>query len=197
MKSDYGFGELAKNIISLVYTRIFFQNARLIRRPIYVRGKRFLRYGSGFTTGYGCRLEMFEIGTLNTPKLSIGKNCKIGDYVHIAAGESVVIGDDCLFASKIYISDIIHGDYSSTKNASNPNISPDKRALTTKPVVIGSNVWIGENVCILPGVRIGNGVIIGANAVVKKDIADYCIAVGTPARVIKKYNFNLDYWERY
>lgn len=197
MKNGYGLGEIIKNSISLLYTKIFFKDARLIRRPIYIRGKKFLSYRKGFTTGYGCRLEMFNIHSNNSPKLVIGTNCKIGDNVHIAAGERVTIGDNCLFASKIYISDISHGDYSNTENASNPNTPPDERPLSTNPVTIGDNVWLGDNVCILPGVKIGKGVVVGANAVVNKDIPDNCVAVGIPARVIKIYDEVKKGWVKY
>jgi acetyltransferase-like isoleucine patch superfamily enzyme len=196
MKNRYGLEETLKNIFSLIYTKIFYKGAQLIRRPIYLRGRSFLEYGKGFTTGYNCRLEMFNTGIGEKKKLIIGENCKIGDSVHIAAGESVIIGDNCLFASKIYISDISHGDYSNTENSSNPNIPPDERPLYTNPVIIGNNVWIGENVCILPGVKIGNGCIIGGNSVVNKSIPDNCIAVGGPAKVVKIYNRNKRIWER-
>lgn len=196
MKNCYGLGELIRNIVSLVYTRIFFKSARLIRTPIYVRGKKFLSYSEGFTTGYNCRIEMFDVSPSEGSKINIGRNCKIGDYVHIAAGEKVTIGDNCLFASKIYISDISHGDYSDSETASDPNIPPDERPLITKPVFIGNNVWLGDNVCVLPGVSIGNGCVIGANAVVNKDIPDNTIAVGVPAKVIKKYDGNTGSWNK-
>ena len=52
--------------------------------------------------------------------------------------------------------------------------------------VIGNDVWIGQNVTIMPGVNVGDGCIIGANAVVAKDIPPYSIAVGNPARVVKR-----------
>lgn len=65
-----------------------------------------------------------------------------------------------------------------------------------KPIFIGNNVWIGENVCILPGVNVGSGCIIGANSVVNRDIPDNCIVAGVPTKVIKKYNFNSDKWEK-
>ena len=55
-----------------------------------------------------------------------------------------------------------------------------------KPVVIGDDVWIGARVCILPGVTIGQGAVIGACAVVSKDVPAYSVAVGNPARVVKK-----------
>lgn len=61
--------------------------------------------------------------------------------------------------------------------------------LTYKTVKIGNDVWIGMNACILPGVQIGNGAIIGAGSVVTKDVPDYAIVAGNPARVIK-YRFS-------
>lgn len=66
-------------------------------------------------------------------------------------------------------------------------IAPHESELPNKgDTVIGNDVWIGQNVTIMPGVHIGNGAIIGANAVVASDVPPYSIAVGNPARVIKK-----------
>ena len=59
----------------------------------------------------------------------------------------------------------------------------------SRKTVIGNDVWTGRNVTIMSGVKIGNGAIIGSGAVVTKDIPDYAIAVGVPAKVIK-YRFN-------
>ncbi|MBU2704021.1 acetyltransferase-like isoleucine patch superfamily enzyme [Sporomusaceae bacterium BoRhaA] len=64
-----------------------------------------------------------------------------------------------------------------------------------KPVIIGNDVWIGTNVTILPGVKIGNGAVIGAGAIVNKNIPDYAIAVGVPAKVIK-YRFSQEYIDK-
>lgn len=100
-KNTYSVGEIIRNAISLIYTKLFYKGARLIRRPIFVRGRKYLKYEEGLTTGYNCRIEMFDIGKGADKKLIIGKNCKIGDYVHIAAGEQVKIGDNVLMGSKI------------------------------------------------------------------------------------------------
>lgn len=55
-----------------------------------------------------------------------------------------------------------------------------------KPVSIGNDCWIGKNVIIMPGVKIGNGCVIGACAVVTRDIPEYSVVAGVPARVVKK-----------
>lgn len=180
----YTFSEIAKLAYSAILTKVSNRNASLIRRPFYLRGKPRIEFGEGFTTGYHCRIEAFGNKDDLAKKIIIGKGCHIGDNVHIAAAAKVVIGDHCLFASKVFISDSGHGDYGLCDPSSDPNTRP----LSISPVTIGSNVWLGENVCVLKGVTIGDGVIVGANSVVTKDIPSASIAVGTPARVIKKYD---------
>lgn len=184
----YSPSEFLKNCYSLALTKLFFRPARLIRRPVYIRGGKGLTFGEGFTTGYRCRIEIFGQGA---DKLVFGKNCKIGDNVHLVSSGSVKIGDDCLFASNIFVSDTDHGGKNDL-----PTTPPDERELVSNPVEIGNCVWIGEGVAVLPGAKIGNGCIIGAHSVVKGEIPDYTIAVGTPAKVVKKYNFDNKIWEK-
>ncbi|WP_405373425.1 DapH/DapD/GlmU-related protein [Pseudobutyrivibrio sp.] len=95
-----------------------------------------------------------------------------------------------MIASNVLICSENHGidPESTTPYMSQPLIS--------KPVSIGEGSWIGEMVCILPGVHIGKKCIIGAGSVVTKSIPDYSIAVGNPAKVIKKYNFKTHNWEK-
>ena len=155
-----------------------------------MRGKSSIVYGKGFTTGHSCR---FDLPGNNLKTLFIGENCEIGDYVHIVAHENVSIGKNVLMASKVFISDTNHGDYSGTPQ-SNPLLAPNQRELITKPVMIGDNVWIGENVVILSGVSIGNGCIIGANSVVTKDVPNDSIVAGVPAKVIKKFVVDKGMW---
>jgi acetyltransferase-like isoleucine patch superfamily enzyme len=192
LNNQYTISEFIKTAYGLVITKLFYRKARLIRRPFYIRGKSSFQYDSGLTTGHGCRLDLLGVGEKT---LFIGKNCEMGDYVHIVAHENVKIGDNCLMASKIFISDTNHGDYSG-ENQSSPETPPNDRKLISRPVSIGNNVWIGENVCILPGVKIGNGCIIGANSVVNKDIPDNCIIAGAPAKVVKMYSIDKRIWKK-
>jgi acetyltransferase-like isoleucine patch superfamily enzyme len=193
MRNEYSISEFLKNGYSFILTKIFYNNARLIRRPFYIRGKSSLTMKNKLTTGYNCRLDLIGGGQKT---LFIGENCEIGDYVHIVAREKVIIGDNCLFASKIFISDTNHGSYNDKFGHSSPLTTPNSRELLTDPVYIDDHVWVGENVCILPGVRIGKGSIIGANSVVNSSIPEYSIAVGSPAKVIKHYDFNEEKWLR-
>ena len=66
----------------------------------------------------------------------------------------------------------------------------------SKPVVIEDNVWLCEFVSVLPGVTIGKGTIVGANSVVSKSLPPNVIAVGSPAKIVKKYNFTTQKWEK-
>lgn len=182
MIGQYGPSEAFKNAWALLLTKIIFPRARLIRRPFYLRGgKKRFAYGEGFTCGYSCRFDLAGSGR----SLVIGRNCKINDRVHISAHESVIIGDNVLMASNIFISDNSHGSYG--VDPSRPCIAPDDREIVTKPVCIGDNVWIGEGAAVMPGVTVGSGVIIGANAVVTHDVPDNTIVVGAPARPIKQF----------
>lgn len=64
------------------------------------------------------------------------------------------------------------------------------------PVKIGENTWIGEGVIVMPGVEIGSGCVIGAHSIVNKSIPSNSIAVGSPAKVVKKYSQESQRWEK-
>lgn len=189
---QYGLYEIRKNIISLIKTKIFYKNARLIRYPFFLRNKKNVSWDKGFTCGYNCRIESI-IDENHRGIIKFGKNVKIGDYVHISSAESITIGDNVLIASHVFISDLDHGIYTTDK-CDVPFTTPDKRLLHAKKIEIGNNVWIGENVVILKGVNIGDGCVIGANSLVTHDINKNCIAYGSPAKCIKIYDSKKKGW---
>ncbi len=194
MRNKYSLSEFFSTSYALLITKIFYKKARLLRRPIYIRGMKSIVGGKGLTTGHFCRFDLE--GSRKT--LFIGDNCEMGDNVHIVAFEKVEIGDNVLMASKVFISDTDHGIYKgSFSEQDSPVIPPNDRKLVTNPTKIGSNVWIGENAVILSGVTIGNGCIIGANSVCVKDIPDNVIVAGVPAKIIKKYDEENHKWEKY
>jgi acetyltransferase-like isoleucine patch superfamily enzyme len=190
----YSFTQLFVLAINLIRTKLMFKNAKIIRFPFDIRGQKYIAVGKGFTTGIGSRLEAYPED--EKVVLHIGKNVQINDYVHITAIKNVRIGDNVLMASKIYISDCSHGSYSGDSNDSDPYSLPIERPLYAKEVIIEDNVWLGEFVTVLPGVTIGKGTVVGANSVVSKSLQPYVIAVGTPAKAIKRYDFESQRWEK-
>jgi lipopolysaccharide O-acetyltransferase len=190
----YGFFGILQLLIFKIRTFFVFKNAKIIRFPIRIRGKKLISVGKGFVTGFNCRIDAY---TESNKKLviEIGNNVQINDNVHIGAVESITIGDNVLIASKVFITDHNHGDYSGDKQDS-PEGIPQERLIYSKSVNIERNVWLGEFVAVLPGVTIGEGSIIGTMSVVSRNIPPFSIAVGSPAKVIKKYNFETNKWEK-
>ncbi len=193
--NSYGLFDVLQLIYFKIRSRFIFANARIVRFPIKIRGRKFIKVGKGFTTGFNCRLDAFAVNH-NKTIIRIGSNVQINDFVHIGAIESINIGDNVLIASNVFITDHNHGNYSG-KNQDLPDTKPAERPLHSKPVTIEKNVWIGEYVSVLPGVTIGEGSIIGEMSLVNKNIPPYSISVGSPARVVKKFNHNSKAWEKY
>lgn len=194
MKQEYSVSEIVRNGIALLYTKIVWKRARLIRLPFYCRGKRYLSYKEGLTTGYACRFETYYMKESDTHgKIEIGKNCKFGDRVHLTACASINVGNDCLFASNILVTDNEHGFYRG-EIQSYPDEIPDERSIRIDKVVIGNKVWIGENVVILPGTNIGDGCIVGANSVLKGNFEKNSIIVGTPGKIKKFWSDSEQQW---
>lgn len=194
IKNVYSFWQILDMAYSLLKTKMINVHIRFIRFPIDLRGRKHIYFGESLTVGRYCRFETFS--TDNKKKIIFGKNVHINDFVHICAMGKVLINDNVLMASHIYISDNSHGFYKGNIFDTSPLIPPIKRSYFISPVTIEKNVWIGEGCVILPGVTIGMGSIIGANSVVSKDIPSNVIAVGCPAVPIKKYNLLTNKWER-
>ncbi len=194
--AQYGILGLLSLSLDVVMTRIRFSECRLMRRPYYIRGRRWIVFGQNLTCGRWLRMDALGDSSSIGPLIRIGSNVEINDYVHIGAVDSVTIGDRVLIASKVFITDHDHGSYGKGGIHTNPQIAPSLRQLSALPVVIEDDVWLGEFVSVLAGVRIGKGSIIGTMSTVTRDIPPYSIAAGSPARVIKQFNFVTNTWER-
>lgn len=131
----------------------------------------------GFIQYCGVNVNV-ERGANFSRNLSIGNNSGIGANAklqgEVCIGENVMMGPEC------YIYTVNH-------KFDSVDIPMCKQGYTNpQPVKIGNDVWIGSRVTILPGITAGDGVIIGAGAVVTKDIPDFTVVGGNPARVLKK-----------
>jgi acetyltransferase-like isoleucine patch superfamily enzyme len=126
----------------------------------------------------------------SSPKIVIKAHTSIGMGVTISAVRRIVLEAHVLLARNVYISDHGHG----FEDINTPIMFQGVRAIGE--VSIGEHTWIGQNACVMPGVQIGRHCVIGANSVVTRDLPDYCVAVGSPARIIKQYNEKSKRWEK-
>ncbi len=195
IRNNYSLKDMFQIGMWVIRTKLSCPKAKLFSFPFDLRGKKYVDFGIGLSIGRGCRIDAFN-NNRNVPSLVFGKGVQLNDYVHIVAMDSVTIGNCVLMASHIFISDNSHGSYKGDENDSSPEVPPIRRDYPTSPVSIGDNTWIGENVIIMPGTCVGKGCIIGAHSIVRGEIPDYTIAVGNPAKAIKRYNFNKKRWEK-
>ncbi|OQW93224.1 MAG: transferase [Beggiatoa sp. IS2] len=138
-----------------------------------IRGTGYIHFGKNLLLYRELYLETQEQGTI-----AIGDNVVISRGVHIVAFSQVNIGTNTMI-----------GEYTSVRDANHQfgGDQPIREAgHSSIPITIGQNVWIGRGVTVLAGVTIGDNAVIGANAVVTKDIPANTLAVGIPARLVKK-----------
>ncbi|WP_125722339.1 acyltransferase [Flavobacterium ustbae] len=176
------------NVLYSIWIRNEFKKSGkgfFVSSPLYLEGGEFISVGMNFGCDQRLRLDALDsfLGEKFTPCIEIGNNVSIQKDCHIGAINKIVIGDNVLIASKVYITDHSHGEITEKSLI----LAPAQRKLYSKgSVIIEDNVWLGEGVVVLPNVTIGENCIIGANAVVTKSIPKNCVAAGNPARVIRE-----------
>lgn len=148
---------------------------------------RRIRISSGVTVGRLSWLAANPLTGDNNCQLKIGKNSYIGNFAHIYCTSNIEIAENVLIADRVYISDNLH----KFEDINIPIILQPIKQLDS--VRIETGVWIGENVSII-GASIGKNSVIGANTVVTKSIPDYCVAVGSPARIVKRFCHEKQEW---
>jgi lipopolysaccharide O-acetyltransferase len=179
--------------------------ARLLRAPglnvgprCAIRGTQRIKMGSGVSIYGGLWLEAVQHYREQSfsPTIIIGNNVSFSLDVHITCVERIEIGDGVLFGSRVHVSDHNHGRYVGP-GQSHPRQAPAERELAIRgAVIIEDNVWIGDNVIILGPVRIGAGAIVGANSLISTDIPAGAMVAGAPAKVVKRFDDELNLWEK-
>jgi acetyltransferase-like isoleucine patch superfamily enzyme len=163
----------------------------------------FYKRGRGSVVSHRSRLDVFPFNNFELGAYSVIEdfaviNNGVGDIIighHTGIGLSniliapVTLGNYVTMAQHVVLSGLNHGFEDVT-------ISTRLQKVVTKQITVCDDVWIGANSVITAGVTIGKHSVIGAGSVVTKDIPEYCVAVGNPAKVIKKFNFETGNWDR-
>lgn len=171
-----------------ILLRKFGSKSRIVS-PLSLDGKENIVIRNRVYIGYKTWLAALPLTGAKECVLELQDGVIIGHFNHIYATKKIVLERNVLTADRVYISDNLHG-------YEDINVPiKDQSIIQNQEVVIGESSWLGENVCVL-GAKIGKHCVIGSNSVVTKDIPDYCVAVGIPSRIIKRYDFTTKAWRK-
>ncbi len=127
-------------------------------------------------------------GNTYKPDFIVGKGTQIGDFCHITCAKRLEIGENVLMGQGVFIADSTHVYH----DIATPVMA---QGLTARPVMIGTGSWLGNHAAVL-GCSIGKNCVVGANSVVTRDVPDYCVVAGAPAKIIKRYDEVTRAWVR-
>jgi len=133
-------------------------------------------------------VESWESTKFN-PSILIGSRTTIEQRLHLICVSKVEIGEDVVISADVMITDNNH-EYTQV------NKSVMYQPLEIKETVIGNFCFIGMGARIMAGVRLGNNCIVGSNSVVIGEFPDYCVIAGSPAKIIKRYDFEISKWRK-
>ena len=140
---------------------------------------------NGFSLGRSSVIEDYAIINNAVGEITIGNSTRIGMGNTIIG--PVMIGNNVILAQNVVLSALNH-------NFEDVLTTINQQGVKTDQIIIENNVWIGANSTILAGVHIGEHVVVGAGSVVTKDIPPFSVVVGNPAKIIKKYDFQVKKW---
>ena len=165
----------------------FGRNTKVIS-PLGIEGIGNIRIGDNVIVAYKSYLAAVPHTGERECMLEIGDGSSIGSFNHLYATKRVSIGRNVLTANNVYISDNTHGFH-------DVHAPVKEQPIVQRGVVeIGDGTWLGQNVCVV-GAKIGRNCVVGSNSVVTKDLPDYCVAVGSPARIIRRFDLTEGIWK--
>jgi acetyltransferase-like isoleucine patch superfamily enzyme len=163
-----------------------------IFKPLLLSNVRYASVGERVLIRNGARIELVLSEPGAVPKLSIGNDVNIEQNVHIVCGSSIDIQDGVTITGGCAIVDVEH-PYEDINDPVRIGLRLRTRG---NRVVIGAGSFIGFQSMILPNVVVGCHSVVGSHSVVTRDVPDYCVVAGNPARVIRRYSWQTQTWER-
>ena len=167
-----------------------------IGRNFWVDAPKLIRLGDDVSIAHDVTLRALTSYPWSNPPVMFTPSIRLGDrvfinfYSELSAVESIELEDDVMIGPGCFITDNSH----TFTEAESPARAHPVQYLG--PVRIGKGTWIGAHSVVLGNVTIGRHMIVAANSIVNKDLPDYVIAAGAPAKVIKRFNPDTKEWER-
>lgn len=156
-----------------------------IGKPCFLEGCKGISIGNKTRIFPGVRME-----AIGTGRISIGNNCAIEQNVHITSmGSDLIIKDNVTVAANTFITNLDH-EYQDIGS------SVMDQGHILHETIIEEGCFLGYGVAIQAGTKLGKHCIVGTNSVVRGEYPDYCVIVGAPARVVKKFNHTINKWEK-
>lgn len=158
-------------------------NMTYIGKPCFIEGRKNIHIGGKTRIFPGIRLE-----AIGTGKIKIGDNVAIEQNVHITSmGDVLHINNNVTILANTFITNLDH-EYTDIDK------SVMEQGHSLKTTTIGEGCFIGYGVAIQAGTVLGRHCVVGTNSVVRGIYPDYCVIVGSPAKVVKKYDFSNKEW---
>ncbi|SBS61190.1 acyltransferase [Vibrio atlanticus] len=170
-------------VLSVFYKNIKFPG--YLGKPIFLLGIKSFRIGQRVRIFPNARMEVHG----ENAYINIDDNVSIGQGFHATSGGELNIGSDTVISGNVVVTNIDH-DYKNIELAvlEQPNL--------ISATSIGEGCFIGFGAIIQAGTSLGKHCIVGANSVVRGEFPDYCVIVGSPAKIVKRYDVDNGLWER-
>lgn len=188
-KKELFFRRIWYKFNNLIYGR--FERGSLIEKTTLITNHKNIFIGKNVSIKVGTRIEPIKLWKNNKfePQIIINDNVSIQQNCHITAAKILEIGRDVTLAADVMITDIDHEYRDINKGIL-------EQPLIVNETIIGEQTYIGMGARIMAGTKLGKHCVVGANSVVKGTFPDYCVIVGLPAKIVKKYNFEKQKWEK-
>lgn len=172
--------------------RLLSLGRRSIIQPPLFWTPEYIEVGNDVLVWPGCRFEGIDLDKATagiSPRIILGDGVSFQQHCHLTAARHVEIGAGTSVLFGVMITDTDHR-YDRTDQP------PAMQPLDVRPTVIGDNCFIGARASIQAGSRLGRHCIVGTNAVVRGDFPDFCVLVGAPARIVKRFDTASGEWRR-